>query len=175
MKNVDHHKTMKDLAALSKSSVGWYYGMKLHVTRDFNKKVLKLQITTASASDRKVAKEMNQDLWGVIILDSGYVSKELQDEMSVEGKRRWFVKPYKSMKKLATMLENLTYDTRMMIESFFRELKLFRVLVSSLPRSVTGYLANYVYAIFAQMMKPLAEIPSASLPLLGTNNSLVTI
>ena len=82
-KNMDSHKTMKDLATLSKSSKGWYYGMQLHLTADFTGKMLILRLTTASASVRKVAKEMNKDLGGIIIMDSGYVSYDLQDEMNV--------------------------------------------------------------------------------------------
>jgi hypothetical protein len=157
MKNVDHHKTMKDLASLSKSSKGWYYGMKLHLTADFKGKTLALKITSADGSDRQTAKEMNKDLWGVIIMDSGYVKTELQDEMNVEGKRLWLVKPYKTMKKLATVFENLLYDTRMMVETNFRNLKMFLGLVSSMPRSVTGYLANYTYAILAMVLKPMTD------------------
>jgi len=164
LKNVDHHKTMKSIASMSKSSTGWYYGLKLHLTADFKGKILALKITSADGNDRQVAKEMNQDLWGLIILDSGYVSTELQNEMNVEGKRVWLVKPYKTMKKLATMLENLFYDTRMMIETNFRSLKLFFGLVSSMPRSVTGYLANYVYAILALALKPVMEQPLSALP-----------
>ena len=163
LKNVDHHKTMKDLASMSKNSKGWYYGLKLHLTRDFLGKSLALRITTADGSDRETAKDMNRDLWGVIILDSGYVKTELQDEMNVEGKRIWLVKPYKSMKKLATIFENLLYDTRMMIETAFRNLKLFLGLVSSLPRSTSGYLANYVYAILALFLKPMLDKPMLAL------------
>lgn len=163
LKNVDHHKTMKGLASLSKSSKGWYYGMKLHLTADFQGKMLAVKITSADGSDRQTAKDMNKDLWGVIILDSGYVSTNLQNEMNVEGKRWWVVKPYKTMKKLATMLENLLYDTRMMIEPNFRNLKLFLGLVSSMPRSVTGYLANYVYSMLALAFKPLLEQPLLTL------------
>ncbi len=163
MKNVDHHKTMKDVATLSKNSRGWYYGLQLHLTRDFMGKSLAMRITTADAPVRETAKDMNRDLWGVIILDSGYVKEELQNEMNVEGKRWWLVKPYKSMKKLATMFENLLYDTRMMIESAFRNLKMFLGLVSSLPRSITGYLANYVYAILALFLKPMLEQPLLAL------------
>lgn len=163
MKNVDRHKTMKDLASMSKSSSGWYYGMKLHLTADFKGKALALKITSADGSDRQTAKEMNRDLWGVIILDSGYVSGNLQNEMNVEGKRWWLVKPYKTMKKLATVFENLLYDTRMMVETNFRNLKLFLGLVSSLPRSVTGYLANYTYAILAMVLKPMINSPLLAL------------
>ena len=163
LKNVDHHKTMKDLASMSKSSKGWYYGMKLHLTADFKGKMLAIRITSADGSDRRTAQEMNKDLWGVIILDSGYVSTDLQNEMNIEGKRWWLVKPYKTMKKLATMLENLLYDTRMTIETNFRNLKLFLGLISSMPRSVTGYLANYVYAILALAVKPLLQQPLLTL------------
>ena len=159
LKNVDHHQTMKSVASMSKSSTGWYYGLKLHLTADFTSKILALRITSADGSDRQVAKAMNHDLWGLIILDSGYVSTELQNEMNVEGKRIWLVKPYKTQKKLATMLENLFYDTRMMIEANFRSLKLFFGLVSSMPRSITGYLANYVYAILALALKPVMNQP----------------
>lgn len=163
LKNVDRHKTMKALASMSKNSRGWYYGMKLHLTTDFQGKMLAIRITSADGSDRQTAKDMNKDLWGVIILDSGYVSTDLQNEMNVEGRRIWLVKPYKTMKKLATMLENLLYDTRMMIESNFRNLKLFLGLVSSMPRSITGYLANYVYAILALALKPLMQQPLLTL------------
>lgn len=163
MKNVDHHKTMKDLASMSKSSSGWYYGMKLHLTADFKGKTLALKITSADGSDRQTAKSMNKDLWGVIILDSGYVSNDLQNEMNVEGKRWWVVKPYKTMKKLATVFENLLYDTRMMVETNFRNLKLFLGLVSSLPRSVTGYLANYTYSILAMVLMPMTQSPLLAL------------
>ena len=163
LKNVDHHKTMKDLASMSKSSKGWYYGMKLHLTADFKGKMLAIKITSADGSDRQTAKDMNKNLWGVIILDSGYVSNDLQNEMNIEGKRWWLVKPYRTQKKLASVFENLLYDTRMMVETNFRNLKMFLGLTSSMPRSVTGYLANYVYAILALAFKPLLQLPLPAL------------
>jgi len=67
------------------------------------------------------------------------------------------------MKKLATVFENLLYDTRMMVETNFRNLKLFLGLVSSLPRSVTGYLANYTYSILAMVLKPMTNSPLLAL------------
>ena len=45
-------KTMKGIATLSKSSKGWYYGMKLHLTADFGKRMVEIRLTTASASSR---------------------------------------------------------------------------------------------------------------------------
>ena len=58
-------------------------------------------------------------------------------------------KPRKNMKKLATQFQNLLYSTRKIIEFNFRSLKMFYGLVTSLPRSVEGYFANYIYSLLA--------------------------
>jgi len=50
---------------------------------------------------------------------------------------------------MMTQFEEMLYRTRMLIELNFRDLKLFHGLVTSLPRSVGGYLANYIYSILA--------------------------
>lgn len=152
MKNVDSHKTMKGLATLSKSSKGWYYGMKLHLTADLEKNILAVKFTMANSSDRQMFLELNKDLLGIFVADSGYVSAKLEREFHIEGKRILFTKPYRTMKKLATAFQLKLYDTRMLIELNFRNLKMFFGLVTSLPRSVDGYLANYIYSLLAYLI-----------------------
>jgi len=152
MKNVDHHKTMKGLATLSKNTKGWYYGLKLHLTSDLQRKVLAVRITTAKVDDRKGFIPLNKDLTGIFVADSGYVSARLEQEFYVEGRRMLFTKPYKTMKKLLTPFQFLLYNTRMLIEINFRNLKLFHGLVTSLPRSVDGYLSNYIYSLLAYLI-----------------------
>ena len=53
------------------------------------------------------------------------------------------------MKKMMTDWQEKLYQTRMMIELNFRSLKLFYGLVTSLPKSVDGYVANYIYSLLA--------------------------
>jgi len=152
MKNVDHHKTMKGLATLSKNSKGWYYGLKLHLTSDLAKEVLAVRLTTANVDDRKGFMPLNKELEGIFVADSGYVSEKLQRQFYQEGRRILFTKPYKTMKKLATAFELWLYGTRMLVEINFRNLKMFFGLVTSLPRSVDGYLANYIYSLLAYLI-----------------------
>jgi hypothetical protein len=57
------------------------------------------------------------------------------------------------MKKIITFWQKKLYDTRVMIESQFRNLKMFYGLITSLPRSINGYLANYIYSILACALK----------------------
>lgn len=150
-KNARYHKTMKDRATWWNSGKGYYYGLKLHLTSDLDRKVLAVRFTSANASDREIFLMLNRDLNGLFVADSGYVSESLQRQFYREGKRLLLSKPYKTMKKLATAFELWLYDTRMLVEINFRILKEFLGLITSLPRSVTGYLANYTYALLAYL------------------------
>ena len=51
------------------------------------------------------------------------------------------------MKKLATGWQDKLYRSRFSIEFDFRSMKLFHGLVSSLPRSLDGMMANYLNAV----------------------------
>lgn len=77
------------------------------------------------------------------------MSYELERDTFIEGKRWCLIKPYKSMKKLCTCWQAKLYNTRFAIEFDFRSLKLFHGLVSSMPRTVNGYIANYLHALLS--------------------------
>lgn len=151
-KNFKHHKTMKDFASWGYSAKGLYYGLKMNLTTDLEGRVLALHFAGANGNDRHAFKKMNKDLDGIFIADSGYISKELEKEFFIENKRILFAKPKANMKKVATDIQNKLYDTRMLIESHFRDLKLFKGLETSLPRSINGYLANYIYSLLAHVL-----------------------
>lgn len=146
-KNADAHKTMKGLAGLGRSTKGWFYGLKMTLTRDHDGRMLGLRFTAPSANDRDIFRTINKNIYGVIVADAGYVSKQLEYDMNVERKRWVLIRPYKTMKKLMTKWQERLYKGRFRIEFDFRDLKLFHGLVTSLPRSIHGYLSNYLHAL----------------------------
>lgn len=146
-KNADKHKTMQGLAGFGHSTKGWFYGIKMTLTRDHEGSMLELRFTAPSANDRDIFRKINRDIYGVIVADAGYVSKQLETDMNVEGKRWILIRSYKTMKKLMTKWQEKLYQGRFRIEFDFRDLKLFHGLVTSLPRSVNGYFANYLHAL----------------------------
>lgn len=152
-KNADQHKTMKDFAGFGRSSKGWFYGVKMTLTRDAEGRMLGVKFTTASANDRDTFRKINQDIFGIIVADAGYVSKQLEDDMNIDGKRWILIRPYKTMKKLMTKWQEALYRGRFQIEFDFRSLKMFHGLVTSLPRSVNGYLANYIHALTSFVLR----------------------
>lgn len=148
-KNANSHKTMKSLAAFGKSSKGTFYGLKLHMITDLRRRILRVKFTAGNVDDREMVIPLSKDLVGIFIADAGYVSKKIAHEFYQEHKRALLVKPRTNMKKLMTKFEEMLYGTRILIELNFRNLKMFYGLITSLPRSVDGYLANYIYSLLA--------------------------
>lgn len=152
VKNANSHKTMSGLSNWSKTGKGWFYGLKLHLTSDINGKILALKFTSANSDDRQVCREMNDKLRGLFVADAGYISSELEKDFFIENERSIFIIPRANMKRIATMFDVWLMNTRMKVEINFRNLKLFFGLLTSLPKSINGYLSNYLSSILAYMI-----------------------
>lgn len=148
-KNAYRHKTMKGLAKWGHTGNGWFYGLKLHLTSDLKRKILAIRFTASNVSDRTIFLKLNRGLKGIFIADAGYISRKLAQEFFEQTGNILIAKPRKNMKLVLSKIEELLYGTRMLIELNFRSLKEFYGLVTSLPRSVNGYLANYVHSLLA--------------------------
>jgi len=147
-KNATRHKTMRALSAWGHSGKGFYYGLKMTVTRDDDGRLLSLMFSPANANDRNIFRKINKDIGGIIVADAGYVSKDLEREMN--SNTRWcLIKPLKSMRKLAEHWQLNLYNRRFKIEFDFRSLKLFHGLVTSLPKSIDGYIGNYLFSLLS--------------------------
>lgn len=152
-KNAESHKTMSGLAQWGYSGKGHYCGIKLHLTSDLNRKMLAIRFSPANTHGTKIFTKLNADLNGIFVADAEFISEKLQQEFYQEHKRLLFAQPRKNMKKLITAFQYHLYNTRMLIELNFRNLKLFFGLITSLPRSINGYLANYFYSILAYALR----------------------
>ena len=153
VRKAKNHRTMDGWASWSKSSKGWFYGLKLHLSVDLDGRIVGLYFTTGNASDRDTLKKMNKDLRGTFVADAGYVSAELEREFFIENERRLLTCTRSNMKKLATLEDIELLKTRMQIEDNFGNLKQFHNLVSTVCRSVQGYLTNYLSSVCAYMIQ----------------------
>ena len=148
-KNAKRNKTMRGLAAWGHSGKGFYYGLKMTLTRDAAGRMLGLVFSPANTNDRDIFRKINKDIEGIIVADAGYVSKELEKDMNVDGVRWCLIRPRKRMKKLALAWQMKLYALRFRIEFDFRSLKMSHGLVSSLPRSLNGMVGNYLSALLS--------------------------
>jgi hypothetical protein len=151
-KNAKYHKTMKNFATWGHSGKGFYYGLKMSITTDLKRNLLAVSFGTGNSNDRETFKKMNKDIDGIFVADAGYSSKDLEKDFYKENKRILFAKPRANMKKIITGFQYHLYNTRMLIELNFRNLKMLYAFVTSFPRSIDGYLANYVYSLLAYVL-----------------------
>jgi len=151
-KNAKYHQTMRGLATWGRGSKGFYFGLKLHVTTDYEGRLLNLCFTPANTDDRKIFRKLNDRLTGLFVADAGYISKQLATDFYRDGERMLLAKPKANMKKLATLWQHRLYNTRAKVETIFNNTKKFRGLISSLPRSIDGYLGTYLTALLAEIL-----------------------
>ncbi|MBD3300360.1 MAG: IS982 family transposase [Candidatus Moranbacteria bacterium] len=148
-KNAKRHKTMKKFADFRKCPKGTFYGLKMHLLVDLSQNFLGIKFTSAKTDDREMIFPLAGNLSGIFIGDAGYISKKLKENFDQEYYRIFVAKPRKNMKKIMSKYQENLYRLRFLIEFNFRNLKMFHGLVTSLPRSINGYLANYIYALLA--------------------------
>lgn len=146
------HKVCKGLASKSKSTMGWFYGFRLHIICNELMQILKLKITTGIGDERKILETMWSDIFGMIIADAGYVSKKLEKKALSLGK--FFLTGTRAnMRKIMTEAEHQLLKLRQLAETVFSVLKLRMGLETSLPRSPLGYFAHYIWCITAYQLK----------------------
>ncbi|PIZ00579.1 hypothetical protein COY62_01930 [bacterium (Candidatus Howlettbacteria) CG_4_10_14_0_8_um_filter_40_9] len=148
-KNANAHKTMRGLSSFGRNSKGTFFGLKMHIISDLKRQILAIKFTPANTDDRAVVIGLAKDMEGIFVADAGYISEKLGKQFYRRFKRILVAKPRANMKKIMTKFEENLYRTRMLIEINFRNLKMFYGLVTSLPRSIDGYLANYIYSLLA--------------------------
>jgi len=146
------HKTMKHLATKSTSTTGWWYGLKLHCICDSSGNLMKMKITTATTGEREVLSSFLEELHDSIIVgDAGYLSRDLERKAEKNNNILLTAKR-KNMNTLAGKWQQKAMNMRSRIETVFDVLKERYKLVTSLPRSINGYLAHYIRCLFGYLV-----------------------
>jgi len=153
------HKSMQDYAEYSKSTTGWFYGLKLHITCDFETRdVIDFMFSKAKLDDRKyLEKNMRHNFFNsktMFVADKGYQAQWLEDLAKETGNYLLTgKKKSKNMKTLASWFDIYLLHIRARIESVFSNLKLNCFLSSTRSKSVLGYFFNYVSSLYFLLFK----------------------
>ena len=76
-RRIHRHKVFDGLAARGKTSMGWFYGLKLHFVINHKGQIMALKITPGNTADSTVLDEMTRHLAGKLYADKGYIGREL--------------------------------------------------------------------------------------------------
>jgi hypothetical protein len=148
------HKTFKDLAKKGKTSMGWFFGFKLHVVINDHGEILAYMLTPGNVDDRKPVLQLSQDLFGKLIGDRGYISKQLFDDLFAKG-IQLITRLKSTMKnKLMEISDRLLLRRRGLIETVFDSLKNDCHLEHTRHRSPKNFIINILGALTAYSLSP---------------------
>lgn len=152
-KRISQHKVFGGLAERGKSSMGWFYGFKLHMIINEKGEIHDIEITAGNTDDRAAIPNLIGHLKGLLFGDKGYLGQELFEKLYSKGiKLVTGIK--KNMKnKLMPIEEKIYLRKRSIIETVFGVLKNSLDLEHSRHRSVTNYFMHIIAVIVTYCMK----------------------
>jgi len=148
-KRIPRHKVFKGEAERGKTSMGWFFGFKLHAIINSQGELLRVKLTPGNTNDRRPLPEMCKGLRGLLFGDKGYVGKALAETLQEMGIKLVTTRK-KNMKPAAlTAFEKALLKRRSIIETVFDELKNLCQIEHTRHRSLGNFLVNLMAGIVA--------------------------
>ena len=153
-KRISSHKVFAGKAERSKTSMGWFYGFKLHVILNDTGALLGVALTPGNRDDRSRLSEMppTRQLHGSLYADRGYISKDLREKLHQQGINLVY-KVRKNMDPLdLSVCDEVLLKKRTLVESVIKELKTQTVLEHPRHRSFENFQVNVFSALIAYQL-----------------------
>lgn len=169
VKRAHSHRVFERYAAWGKSSMGWYYGFKLHLVINDKGELLSFCLTPANVDDRTPVPELTQGILGKLFGDRGYISQKLFEQLWQQGVQL-VTKLKKNMKnRLMPLIDKILLRKRALIESVNDQLKNLCQVEHSRHRSPLNFMVNLVAGLIAytyQPTRPSLDLQPKGLPAL---------
>jgi hypothetical protein len=136
-------------AARGKTSMGWFFGFKLHLAADSKGELTAVRLTPGNTDDRGPVPGMRGGLFGLLFGDKGHISKDLSKTPAAQG-----VELATTLKKNMKPVPRAGFEKavprrRSLVETAVDELKNLCQIERTRHRSVAGFLVNLMAGIVA--------------------------
>lgn len=168
-RRISSNKVFKNIAKRGKTSMGFFYGFKVHLIVSHKGDLLSFSITTGNKSDKNksLVSKMCQDLFGKLFGDKGYISNPLRDDLKNKD-IQLITKLNSNMKnKLINLNDKILLNKRGVIETINDQLKNICNIEHTRHRSVFNFFVNLISGLIAYTFLP--NKPSIRLSVAETN------
>lgn len=146
---IPQHKVFWDSARRGQSSMGWFYGFKLHLVINDCGELLGCYLTPGNVDDRRPVPHLVRDLWGRLFGDKGYISQPLATLLHAQD-LRLVTRLRKNMKnKFLALTDKLLLRKRALIETVNDQLKNISQVEHTRHRSLWNFLGNVAAGLIA--------------------------
>jgi hypothetical protein len=165
---IHSHRVFEGRAARGKTSVGWFYGFKLHLVVNDQGELLAFCLTAGNVDDRQPVPKLAKNLLGKLFGDKGYLSQPLAQQLLVTQGLQLITKLRKKMhNRLLDWSDKLLLRKRAIIESITDQLKNISQIEHSRHSSPSNFLVNLIAGLIAychQSKKPSLGVQLPTLP-----------
>lgn len=152
---IAQHRVLRVDARRGKTSVGWFYGFKLHVVVNDRGELLAFCLTPGNVDDRRPVPHLVRRLFGKLFGDRGYISQALTEQLFTTQGLRLITKVRKNMReRLLAYADKLLLRKRALIESVNDQLKNVCQIEHSRHRSPYNFVAHLLAGLAAYCHQP---------------------
>jgi len=169
-RRIHAHRVFDGFAKRGQTSVGWFFGFKLHLVINHLGELLGMRLTPGNVDDRQPVPAMVKRMWGKLFGDKGYLSQSLSARL-MQQDLQLITKVRKNMKqRLLSLFDKLLLRKRAVMESVIDQLKNISQIEHSRHRSVTNFIVNVLAGLIAyshREKKPSLNIDIKEIALLS--------
>ena len=163
---IQRHKSLAKIASRGKSSMGWFYGCKLHIAMNQFGEVVCSALSNGHVADIKMVEHLVDGLEAKLYGDRGYISQELKSRLEDQGTD--LITYHRKNMQCIQLSKSDEYHLRQRykVETLFSLLKGQYNLVTSKARSISGFPSGIYASLCAYQLvhrnKPTIQIMESS-------------
>lgn len=173
-KRIQRNRVFADIAALGRSTVGWFFGFKLHLVVNEIGELLGVHLTPGNVDDRQPVPGLTKRLSGKLYGDKGYISQKLFEELFDRGLQMFTTLRGNMKPKMMPLWDKLMLRKRSIIETINDQLKNISQVEHTRHRSICGFMVNLLAGLVAytqQPKKPSIKWAKDEIEFLGTKQT----
>lgn len=148
------HKVFQGFAARSKTTKGWFYGLKLHLIINLEGSIVKASFSSGNKDDRKHFCSMRDGVFGKVFGDKGYLSRQIFSDLWDEN-IQLITGIKRGMKNiLMSITDKLLLLKRVLIETVIGRIKLLDKFEHTRHRSPINALSHMVSSLINYQLLP---------------------
>uniref|UniRef100_UPI00404A9CF9 IS982 family transposase n=1 Tax=Fulvivirga sp. TaxID=1931237 RepID=UPI00404A9CF9 len=155
-KRIKRNKVFNGIAQVGKSTMGYFFGFKLHIVINDKGEILNFVITPANTDDREPLKKPSflKNLKGKLYADKGYINQEITRILFIDG-LHLITNIRNNMKNvLMELKDKILLRKRSVIETVNDELKNICQIEHSRHRSFENFITNLISGLIAYSLFP---------------------
>ena len=158
-RRINRHRVFAGLAGRGKTSIGWFFGFKLHLVFNHQRQIVALKLTPGNVNDTTPVPQLTRELIGKLFGDKGYVGQDLAHRLFRRG-LVLMTRVRRNMKRLPiSFFDKALLNGRNIVETIIGHIKEFSSLRLPKHRSVFNAFTHLIAAIVAYQINPLPPKP----------------